>query len=203
MASVGTGQYLVDGTRGAAVVPSKWPRWLYGAINPEKTLRHKLFQSVSPQRWQLEHQRHLCYLVRFLWGQIIFQPQRPKVLFKKFIRTLETSLADLIWNPQRPAGRHMRSHIIIKVFPSYPLLSLSISTWHITKTSGGRRRINTPDLSPQGYVHCSLHVRSWEANTIGWWEVSCDFWELSLYLWLRLKLRWSKGNNDPWCERQC
>lgn len=50
MASVGTGQYLIDGTRGAVVVPSKRPTWLYGAINPERTLRHKLFQPVSPQR---------------------------------------------------------------------------------------------------------------------------------------------------------
>ncbi len=37
MASVGTGQYLVDGTHGAVVVPSKWPTWLYGAINPDRT----------------------------------------------------------------------------------------------------------------------------------------------------------------------
>lgn len=47
MASVGTGQYLVDGTHGAAVVPSKWPRWLYGAINPERTLWQALPVSLT------------------------------------------------------------------------------------------------------------------------------------------------------------
>lgn len=86
----------------------------------------------------------------------------------------------------------MRSHIIIKVFPSYTPLSLSISTRH--KDQRGKVEKSIPRSLSTGYIHCSLHDRSWAANTIGWRKVSCDLSKLSLYLWLRLKLRWSKGS---------
>lgn len=55
MASVETGQYLVDGTRGAVVVSSKWPTWLYGAINPERThtTQALLFILTAKNSWNI------------------------------------------------------------------------------------------------------------------------------------------------------
>ncbi len=95
----------------------------------------------------------------------------------------------------------MRSHMIIKVFPSYPLLSWSISTRHITKTSRGGWRNQYPWSLSTG-VHALLSSRQELGNKWHWLarsHVTCEWYS---HLWLRLKLRWSKRNNDPWCERQ-
>jgi len=168
MASVGTGQYLVDGTRRAVVVPSKRPTWLYGAIDPERTLRHM----VSPQRKQLEHLRYLNNLLRFLWCQIIFRP----FFFMK----------DIHKNPQDEPGRsHLKSltsswktHHNKSVSITYPLKLANLHTTH--------------NKDPLHGVHSLLSSRQ-ELNTKHQ-KVSCDLCILSVYLWLQLKLRWSKGS---------
>lgn len=86
MASVETGQYLVDVTRGAAVVSSKWPTWLYGAINPERThtTQALLFILTAKNSWNI-------WSTLRTWsgssgGQIIFRLQR---LFKLSSRNSE------------------------------------------------------------------------------------------------------------------
>lgn len=83
------------------------------------------------------------------------------------------------------------------MFPSYPPLSLSISSRHITQTSGGRWRNQYPWSLSTGYIHCSLHNRSWAANLAGEkYHVTCANY-LCIYGY---GSSWG-DQRDPWCER--